>query len=266
MAISNVIERLGKAIFENPFGTNKLAKDAPELAEIRISVLDAIKARSHQASGKSVFPYNVVRIQLHGIPEDRANVFQSEFLAKYFAEEVRSGLQRSNFRFPGDLRVELSTTSTLPGEGEEWLSIETTLEAPQASSTDGEPLPPARLAIVKGTAAQAEFPLDKVRTNIGRTAEVFHTSGPSRQNDLAFSEENEINRTVSREHAHIERSLKTNEYRLINDRAYKGEENCGLWIVRSGLSQAVHRSTRGALLQDGDEIHLGSAVLRFLAG
>lgn len=265
MAISNVIEKLGKAIFERPFGANTLAKDAPELAEIRIAVLDAIKAKSHRASGKNVFPYNVVRIHLHGIPEEQANVFQSEFLTKYFAEEVRSGLSRSNYRFPEELRVEVSTTPTMPGEGEEWLSVETAVENKKDAAEDSQPLAPARLAIVKGTANHSELVLDKPRINIGRTAEVFHTAGPARQNDLAFSEDNEINRTVSREHAHIVRTRKGDEYRIINDRSYKGEENCGIWIVRDGLSQAVHRSTRGTLLLVGDEIHLGSAVLRFLA-
>jgi hypothetical protein len=265
VALSNAIEKLGKAIFETPFGANRLSKDAPELAEIRIAVLDAIKAKSHRASGKHVFPYNLVRIHLHGIPEEQANVFQSEFLAKYFSDEIRTGLGRSSYRFPEDLRVEISTTPTLPGDGEEWLSIETELEQLKDAAANEAPPPPATLTIVHGTANHAELMLEKSRTNIGRTAEVFHTTGPSRHNDLAFSEENEVNRTVSREHAHIVRS-KTGEYRLMNDRAYKGEENCGIWVVRDGLSQAVHRSTRGTLLKSGDEIHLGSAVMRFLAG
>ncbi len=264
MAISNVIEKLGKAIFETPFGANRLSKDAPELAEIRIAVLDAIKAKSHRASGKNVFPYNVVRIHLHGIPEEQANVFQSEFLAKYFADEVRTGLSRSSYRFPDNLRVDISTTPALPGEGEEWLSVKADLEgAGSAAANEAERLP-ARLLIVHGAASQAELTLEKARTNIGRTAEVFRAAGPSRQNDLAFSEDNEINRTVSREHAHIVRSIKTGEYRIINDRSYKGEENCGIWIVRAGLSQAVHRGARGTVLQSGDEIHLGSAVMRFI--
>lgn len=262
MAISNVIEKLGKRIFETPFGANKLSKDAPELAEIRIAVLDAIKAKSHRASGQLVFPYNQVRIHLHGIPQEQASVFESEFLTQYFAEEIRSGLSRSNFRFPDDLEVHVSTTPAMPAEGEQWLRVDTELKAPEPPSD--APHTPAKLAIVKGTANDSELLLDKPRINIGRTAEVFHTAGPARQNDLAFSEDNEINRTVSREHAHITRSVKNNEYRIVNDRTYKGEENCGIWIVRDGLSQPVHRSTRGTLLQDGDEVHLGSAVLRFL--
>lgn len=269
MALSNVIEKLGRAIFETPFGARRLSKDAPELAEIRIAVLDAVKAKSHRASGKHVFPYNLVRIQLHGIPEEQANVFQSEFLAQYFADEIKTGLSRSGYRFPDSLRIELSTTSALPGEGEEWLTVETQLEGTQLEGTKTaasiDPQPRAKLCIVKGTANQSELLLNKARINIGRTAEVFRTAGPSRQNDLAFTEDNEINRTVSREHAHILRSPKAGGYRLINDRAYQGEENCGVWLVRDGLSQAVHRSARGTLLQPDDEIHLGAAVLRFVA-
>lgn len=263
MVISNVIEKLGKAIFEAPFGANKLTKDAPELAEIRIAVLDAIKAKSHRASGRNVFPYNVVRIQLHGIPEQQANVFESEFLTKYFADEVKSGLARSNYRFPDDLRVDISTTPALPGEGEQWLTIETDLEQAKKVAEVETPLSPARLVVVKGEANQTAILLDKPRINIGRTVEVFHSAGPSRHNDLAFTEDSEVNRTVSREHAHIVRSAKTGECRIFNDRSYKGEENCGIWIVRDNLSQPVHRSARGTLLQPDDEIHLGSAVMYF---
>jgi hypothetical protein len=36
--------------------------------------------------------------------------------------------------------------------------------------------------------------------------------------------------------------------------------------VRDGLSQPVHRNTRGAVLKDGDEIHLGRAIVRFECG
>ncbi len=263
MAISNVIEKLGKAIFETPFGANRLSKDAPELAEIRLAVLDVIKAKSHRASGKNVFPYNLVRIQLRGIPEEQSNVFRSEFLSNYFAEELKTGLKRSSYRFPTDLRVEIETTPVLPIKGEQWLSIGTELQQVKSTEAPGRGTRPARLTVLQGTANQPEISLQKARTNIGRTIEVYRSAGPSRRNDLAFTEDNETNRSVSREHAHILHSTKAGEYRLFNDRSYKGESNCGLWIVREGLSQAVHRGTRGTLLKPGDEIHLGSAVLRF---
>jgi hypothetical protein len=263
MAISNVIERLGRAIFEAPFGGNRISKDAPELAEIRLAVLDAVKAKSHRASGKHVFPYNVVKVELLGVPEEQAAVFQSEFLSGYLADELKTGLKRSSYRFPADLRVVIRTTPRLPGQRENWLAVEAELEERKTAPPPARPRKPAKLVVVSGTANHQELSLSKTRTNIGRTAEVFREAGPSRQNDLVFGEDSEVNRTVSREHAHIMYSQKTGEYRIINDRWYKGEENCGIWIVRDALSQPVHRSTRGTLLKQGDEIHLGSAVLRF---
>ena len=124
-----------------------------------------------------------------------------------------------------------------------------------------------RLMVVAGTANKPEILLQKARTNIGRLVDVYKAAGLSRRNDLAFSADSPVNRTVSREHAHILLDKKTGEYRLFNDRWFKrgdkAENNCGLWIVRDGMGQEVHRDSRGAKLLPGDEIHLGQAVVKF---
>lgn len=268
MAVSNVIERLGRAIFETPFGAHRIAKDAPELAEIRIAVLDAVKAKSHRASGKNVFPYNLVTINLLGVPDEQAKMFRSEFLSTYFAEELRNSLGRSNYRFPENLRVEIITTPELPAAGEQWLTIEAAVVEDQPVVTEvAVGRAPAKLLVLLGTARQTEIILEKSRTNIGRTEEVYRAgSGLSRRNDLAFSEDDEVSRSVSREHAHILYSRETDEYRIINDRIYKGAENCGTYLIREGVSHPIHRNARGTLLESGDEIQLGKAVLRFQRG
>jgi pSer/pThr/pTyr-binding forkhead associated (FHA) protein len=120
---------------------------------------------------------------------------------------------------------------------------------------------------MRGTATVSEIPLNKERTNIGRTVEIYRAQGPSRRNDLAFTEENEINCTVSREHAHILYIKNTGEYRLFNDRWHRqttdAAGNCGLWIIRDGLSREVHRDARGVKLEWGDEIQLGRAIVKF---
>ena len=117
-----------------------------------------------------------------------------------------------------------------------------------------------------GDAGFGVIPLEKARTNIGRVVDVYRAEGLYRRNDLTFAAENEINASVSREHAHIPRDRATGEYRLFNDRWYtrgpKGGE-CGVWIVRDGMSREVHRDSRGARLEPGDEIHLGRAILVF---
>jgi hypothetical protein len=262
MAISDVIEKLGRAVFEAPFGGARIAKDAPEFAEIRLAILDCVKAQSHRAAGKSVFPYNLVCVRLLGVPADQASVFEGEFLAAHFLEELKNGLVRSSFRFPDDLRLEFGTSPDLPLPGQQWLSVSASMEERSAKASErGGKI--ASLTVLNGTANGETIKVKEGRTNIGRTAEVFRSAGPSRRNDLAFTGQTEIDGTVSREHAHILFSRKDGTYRLFNDRVYKGESNCGLWITRDGLSQPVHRGSRGLVLEDGDEIHLGSALIRF---
>jgi hypothetical protein len=258
------IERLGRAIFESPFGPDNVTRDSPELAEIRLSVLRAVKSRTHRVSGREVFPYNRVRICLRGVPREQGELFSGAFFAQFCAEELRAGLAKSTIRFPRDLDVEVDTSDALPLSGEEWLTVETLMRAPEPAEA---PKRGGRIVVLKGGANHPELPLSKVRTNIGRTADVYRTDGPSRRNDLAFDEASDISRTVSREHAHITFSKKTGEYRIFNDRAYdpnaKGS-TCGLWIIRDGLSHEVHRGARGVRLETGDEIHLGRAVLAFV--
>jgi pSer/pThr/pTyr-binding forkhead associated (FHA) protein len=267
MPLSDLIERLGRTIFEAPFSGAQLSTDQPELAEIRLALLDEIKSKSHRVAGRYVFPHNLVRVQLLGVPEAQSTAFAGDFFPTYFQQELTSGLTRANYRFPADLRVELRTTPRMPAPRETWIQVETETLAPAAT----EPLPqtrrPAKLVVMRGTASHPEIILKKTRTNIGRTVEVTRLDGPSRRNDLAFTEDNEINRTVSREHAHIIHHKTAGEYRLYNDRWYKAagkpKDNCGLWIIRDGLSQEVHRNPRGAKLQHGDEIQLGQAMLKF---
>ncbi len=268
MPITEWMEKLGRVIFEAPFGAMEMARDTPELSEIRLAVLDAVKARSHRVGGRQVFPYNVIRIRLFGVPAEHAKLFTGKFFAQFCQEELRGGLQKSDYRFPADLQVEVETRSEFPAEKEHWLVVETETRVEPAAPPVGHKRA-AKLVVIKGSANQAELTLTKARTNIGRTVDVYRADGPSRRNDLAFHDGDETSRTVSREHAHVTFNKKTGECRVFNDRSYspdsKASANCGLWIIRDGLSNEVHRGARGVKLEPGDEIHLGRAVLKFMA-
>jgi hypothetical protein len=267
MSLSDLIERLGKRIFEAPFDAAMAPTDAPELAEIRLAVLEEILKKGQRVSGKIVFPFNLVRIHMRGVSHQDAAFLQSEFLQGYFEQEINKSLARSNYRFPEDLTVEFHATDELPAADEKWLSVETASRPKPLAAAASLSRRTARLVVVKGSAIASEILLNKERINIGRTVEVYRARGPSRRNDLAFTEETEINCTVSREHAHILYSKSTGEYRLYNDRWYRQVKqepgNCGLWIIRDGLSQEVHKNARGAKLKPGDEIQLGRAIVRF---
>src|SRR5271154_3569988 len=127
MKISELIERLGRTVFEAPFGATAQAMgESPEVAEIRIAVLDEVKKKIQRAGGQALFPYNVVRIVIRAAADEGA-VFERDFFRRFFDEEVRKGLAKEACRFPEDLRVEIRTVNGGTDDGG-WLRVETVAE------------------------------------------------------------------------------------------------------------------------------------------
>jgi hypothetical protein len=186
MRISELIERLGRTVFEAPFGAMSQAiSDSPEVAEIRIAVLDEVKKKVQRAGGKALFPYNIVRVVICTSAPD-AGVFERDFFRRFFEEEVRKSLARDSCRFPDDLRVEVRVADDDSANEDNWLRIETLAE-----DVEPEPSEPARarrtarLVVVAGVPNKTEIALQKTRTNIGRLVDVYKSEGMSRRNDLA---------------------------------------------------------------------------------
>lgn len=261
MSIGEFLERFGKTLFEAPLAAGQGAEVPPELAEIRLAALDRIREKSYRSGGRKVFPYDLLRVRMQGVEESRRDLFAGKFFRQYIEQEVRNALRDGGCRYPENLRVDVEVRVGLPQRDEQWLVIETGSQEQAAGARVG------KLVVREGAANAAEVKLDKARTNIGRVVDVYREGGLFRRNDLAFAEDTEINRSVSREHAHITFDRATGEYRLFNDRWYaRGEKRppeCGTWIVRDGMSQEVHRDTRGTKLQPHDEVHFGRAVVTF---
>ena len=259
--LSEYLERFGKTLFEAPLSSSERAEIPPELAEIRLAVLDRIREKSYRSGGRKVFPYDLLRVRMQGVEESRRELFAGRFFRQYIEQEARSALRDAGCRFPENLRVEVEVRVGLPMPGEDWLLVET------ASQEQANATLIARLIVREGTANTQELKLEKARTNVGRTVDVYRDEGLFRRNDLAFTEDTEINRSVSREHAHITFDRAIGEYRLFNDRwqarGEKRQPECGTWIVRDGLSREVNRDSRGTKLESGDEIHFGRAVVMF---
>jgi len=261
MNLADFFEKIGRTVFEAPFAQSQ--DEPPEVAEIRHAILDQVREKSYRAGGRKVFPYNVVHIHLRGIEDSRAPIFSGKFFRGYFEHEIRAGLEKNETRYPEDLRVNVHVMRELPAPGEQWVWVEIESQDRPADA----PRPSARLVVTAGQANEKEIRLNKSRINIGRAVDVYRSEGLLRRNDLAFAEDTEVNRSVSREHAHIIYDKATGEYRLFNDRWYKRDEAQApapsTWIVRDGLSQEVHHTARGTKLEPGDEIHFGKAVVRF---
>jgi len=258
MNVGQFLEKWGRTMFERPLATSPDPDEPPELAEIRLAILDQVREKSYRSGGRKVFPYDLVRVELRGVEQSRAPVFTGQFFRKYLEQEVHSALRTGGCRFPDNLRVDVAATIGLPQRDEPWLIVEA-VSAEQA----GHGKSTARLVVREGTANVAELVLEKPRINVGRVVDVYRDAGLFRRNDLAFVGDTEVNRTVSREHAHIIHDRLSGEYRIFNDRWYQRGAECGTWIVRDGMSQEVHRNARGTRLEPGDEVHFGKAVVVF---
>lgn len=118
-------------------------------------------------------------------------------------------------------------------------------------------VPRVRIAVKGGTAEQESYAFSQSRIDIGRRSEVVNARHEVvRTNQVAFADDDsEVNRTVSRRHAHI---LWTGtDLRLCDDRSAHGTR-----IVRDGRTIPVPAGSRGVKLKSGDELLLGNARLR----
>jgi hypothetical protein len=119
------------------------------------------------------------------------------------------------------------------------------------------------LTVVTGAAQKRTFLLGGSRIDLGRCAEVRDSRHRLiRTNHVAFAEQpDDVNRSVSRRHAHISYDSRAEQFRLHDD----GSEH-GTGIVREGRTVPVPRGARGVRLFSGDEIVLGEARLRVRFG
>jgi len=258
MNLTEFIEKFGRTLFESPLARTASVESPPELAEIRLAVLDEVRSNSYRAGARRVFPFDLVRVSMRGVEESRASVFRSGFFRQYLEHEIQGSLRADHVRFPDQLRVEVDVATGLPLADEPWLTV--------AATSQGQPdvlKKAVRLVVRQGQSNAPELSIQKSRVHIGREVDVYRNGGIYRRNDLAFVEDSEVNRSVSREHAHIDYDAATGEYRLFNDRWYARGTDCGTRIVRDGVSLEVQRDTRGTKLEPGDEIHLGRAVVIF---
>ncbi|MCU1235476.1 MAG: hypothetical protein JWP63_3443 [Candidatus Solibacter sp.] len=254
MKLTEFLEKWGHTVFEGPLARSASLESPAELAEIRFAILAEVRRNSYRAGARQVFPFDLVRVSMRGVEEVRAAVFRSGFFRQYLEHEIQGHLRAENVRFPEQLRVAIDVEVGLPLPNEPWMTV---LVGSQEQPAGADHTP--RLRVQRGTANAQELWIDKPRVFLGREVEVYRNGGIHRRNDLAFLDEN----SVSREHAHIEYDRKTGECRLFNDRWYERGTDCGTRMVRDGVSIEVHRDTRGTKLEEGDEIHLGDAILVF---
>jgi hypothetical protein len=252
-----------------------IGRSEPAPIEVVHAVLDRAEQQIQEIGrGRRVFPFN--RVRLHVV----AGPGQKEKRARF--EAVVDGPPSLCERLVDRLRSAGCATTDLSAEvvyarhrGGDWaedgfhVEFERVSIPARAERVPEPPLPAAatageitrmKVAVVKGTAEQPAYVFSGSRVDIGRGSEVVDKRQHLvRTNHVVFSEDGgEINSSVSRRHAHIDRSADGRSYRLWDDKSAHGTN-----IIRKGRTIRVPAAvSRGTRLESGDEIVLGQARLR----
>lgn len=125
--------------------------------------------------------------------------------------------------------------------------------------------PTVIIKILNGTASRKRYKLSKETINLGRSAEAFDKYGTLiRKNDVAFEDiAEEPNTYVSKIHAHIQYNSAENTFYLSDSGFEYGSTTNGTRLFRNGNAIAKLNADQKVPLQNGDEIHLGKAGVKF---
>jgi hypothetical protein len=243
-----------------------VGKTEPAPLEIVHAVLDRADARIQDLGrGRRVFPFNRVRVIVLTDPRDRESGARISAVLDgppSLAERLIQRVQHGGCSI-SDLAVEVAFVD---GAGPDWehsaFHVEFDRVVPAAltlSPQAGDGAVQLKLAVLKGTAEQHGYIFAGGRIDIGRRAEVLDQKQRLiRTNQVAFAEEGpDVNRSVSRRHAHIQYDPGQRCYRLWDDRSAHGTN-----VVRAGKTITVPAAARGIRLEAGDEIVLGHARLQ----
>jgi hypothetical protein len=113
------------------------------------------------------------------------------------------------------------------------------------------------LRVTLGHAKPRTVTCEGERVNIGRQPVVADASGRVvRRNDIAFTGDDEVSRSVSRAHAHVAWVPTAGTYRVFDE-----QSSHGTVVSRAGRLIQVPPGRDGLKLAGGDEVHVGRAVV-----
>jgi hypothetical protein len=239
------------------------ANGAREPIELAHAIVDSVEREIQSGDrGTRVFPFNTVAVSIVAASDHERVKLEMAVNGSVPLRDRIIGRLRAAHCPTEDLEV---SVSYVPRAHKHWSDPQfgmaysrvargaQTVPAPEPSATRLD------MTIVHGETDRRTYSFASRRIDIGRGAEVRNSRGALvRTNDVTFSDTSEpINRSVSRQHAHVALDRESNRFRLHDDGSVHGTR-----ILRKGRTVPVPFGSRGVRLQSGDEIVLGDARVR----
>jgi hypothetical protein len=239
------------------------ASGAREPIELAHAIVDGVEREIQSGDrGTRVFPFNTVAVSIVAASEhERIKLETAVNGAVQLRDRIIGRLQAARCA-TDDLEV---SVSYVPRAHKHWsdpqfgMAFSRVARGAQAVPSPEPSAARLEMTIVHGEADRRTYSFTSPRIDIGRGGEVRNDrSALIRTNDVAFSDSaGPINRSVSRQHAHIALDRELNQFRLHDDGSVHGTR-----ILRKGRTLPVPFGSRGVRLQSGDEIVLGEARVR----
>jgi pSer/pThr/pTyr-binding forkhead associated (FHA) protein len=247
----------------------KLFKERPhDVKEIRHILLQFIKDKLQRAQGGE--GSNIMGIYLFICCSDaEKHLYEAAVFAnipgKFKTEEVQKIADDYAITLSPSFRFDIGFTDQFPPQADRVKDISAAVYISTKKSGIGGKTNRAFIKVLNGEAENKSYTIgaDNGRINIGREARVQAAGNYMRKNAIAFKP-NETNRSVSRQHAHIEWEADSNSFLIFADEG--GIPPGNKMKVRTAEGQLIKMQAVevGHRLQEGDQIILGdAAVLEF---
>jgi len=255
----NFLEKLERAIEEKLERFQKRGAGREPL-EITNAILSEVETKITPVGvGRRVFPFNNLKVELYAADEERRALYKVVFVdGERLKNAISERLGPPRCETPKRLSIEVSVVSeTAPDQTDKGFHISYLYREDDKA---GASKTGARLIVLRGEAYSRVFKIEKQEVRIGRQSEVLNKDGlPLRRNDLVFLDnQNEINQSVSRKHAHLKLDSTTGQFKVYDDNSAYGTV-----VIRADRDPLKVTRNFGVALQSGDEIYFGQACVKF---
>lgn len=237
-----------------------------DIKGMRSGLLQFIKEQLQKAEGGEGRNIRGITLYLTCTNEERhlyeAAVYADEE-ARFKEEEVQKIADDYAIALPSAWTFDIVFTKEAPEEAIKAQALDAALFISTKSKTAAYRPTTATVNVLQGETDKQSYIIapENERTNIGREKETQAADGFFRKNDIAFVGDNESNRSVSRQHAHIEWNSAAAGYYLFADEG--GIPPYNKLKVKTADGDVVKLQTIefGHCLKDGDQIVLGDAAV-----
>lgn len=251
-----------------------LKKQPTDVKGIRSAILDFIKEQLQKAEGGEGGHIRGLTLYLTCAVAERHLYEAAVYVQdenRFKEEEIQKIADDYAIDLPATWTFEIAFVDNAPPEAWKAKHVEASLLISTNKKAVKVAVVQSGVAIIKvlnGEAENAAYTLEKKsgKINIGRDKDTTTADGFIRKNHIAFlsSSSNECNRSVSRQHAHIEWNEEAKGFFIFADEGGIPPYNKTKVKAREGVAVKLQTTQIGHRLQQGDQIVIGeSAVLEF---